>query len=200
MSNASDIFEAFYSKMLLRDIAGKVIPGLAFIISTSIMLFSFSDVITFSKEMNVIGWLVIFGFSWIVAFAIQAFAETRNLILYYPSSLSREQWYEKLIYFYEFASDQEKQNFERFVVIKEACGNSYVSFLLSFLILVIYLLVKFITNGLNYLNLPEKSNVAVVLFILFPFVIYWLRKMHFYHVERQNNFVNAAIKKHENKG
>lgn len=111
-------------------------------------------------------WLIAIGLGWIAGFAVQGFGHVRGWIIYYPLPQARVSRVIRFVARREiqrftrtFADDRDWDNYwerflqrtqtlsharevrnrvERLVVIKEACGNSYVAILFSLILIVIY--------------------------------------------------------------
>lgn len=163
MSEIKSVFELLYSRLLLRDFFGKIIPGFIVLFVGTFVLFlpnnKISDILNFSFW----GWLLFIGVAWITGFVIQSLGYLTHIISYEyrervfkprlhswrrsflyrmtPSnchvidkSFRIAQIKEKLL-FDKFAGDVEKQQFERTVVIKEATGNGAIAFLICWLLL-----------------------------------------------------------------
>ncbi len=123
-------------------------------------------------------------------------AEKIKLIRYYPkiNNFERKDFYDMKLLFEENATLSEKHDVERLVVIKEACGNGYVALAISLSLLV----ADGILDTYRY-KLPvlpwiwsEFLRVCPVLIVVLA-SIYYLRKMHFLHVQRQYDFMERAL-------
>lgn len=79
--------------------------------------------------------------------------------------------------------ENQQKDVERMVVIKETCGNSYVSLLL--------VLIISITNKIfNNISITKNDILNYIILILF---ILSLRYMHIEHVKRQNKVVLSKL-------
>jgi len=177
---------------------GKIIPGIFFILTISVIITDLiiidSSSIIFIKEnlvkFSLWYWIVVFGIAWITGISIQGIAEKLKLIRYYPKyfnkekklALTQNQWHEMYIHFKNNASDDEKKDFERMVVIKEACGNSYVSLLISLFIISLYYYPTFLKDLIIYLPL-----IVIAIIIILSLCIF-----HFTHVERQYSIMKQC--------
>ena len=84
-----------------------------------------------------------------------------------------------------------RQDVERMVVIKEACGNGYVSILAS---LIMILLSDIIHRWQKYgtLNFDSFRDLPYVLFFAFAVLLaILLGRMHFIHVRRQHSLMQV---------
>lgn len=187
MSDLTGLFDALYSKLLLRDFFGKVVPGTILILSVSIVLFSPDKVGEFIKNVSFYSAILLIGFAWIVAFSIQALGEVTHLIRYHTYNSNRE-YYTRRYKFRNQTNPEEHQQLERLVVIKEACGNGYVALGLSaILISVNFLIIEGCEKAINYVKLYWPTIVFFVLIIIF------LAVMHFIHVMRQDEYMNTIL-------
>jgi len=194
MSDFSDFFESFYSKFILRDIAAKVTPGLIFVFSIAASASSVASVFAYMAAMSLWVWVSLYAVAWIAAFAVQSFAEKASLIRYFPSSVVQSEFYDVQIEFARICSSDEKQQRERFVVIKEACGNSYVSLTIATLILILGAIIEASFNGTAFWPWAWQASHRVLLPILvLAGTIVFLRKMHFIHVEREFLFMKRVL-------
>jgi len=138
MSDLTSLFDALYTRLLLRDFFGKIVPGSFIILAIVISLPPYSDLYFRDGKMlrvHVILALAIFlGVAWIIAFAVQAFGETFKLIKWHGEKTDQE-FLKKRVDFGRRASCRESQQLERLIVIKEACGNGYLALVLSALLL-----------------------------------------------------------------
>ena len=194
------LFDAFYSKFVLRDFLAKIVPGSMLVSAIAISLTSFPFFLNYVSLMSYWFWIAGFGIAWIATFAVQSFAEKYNFIQYYPvmEGLDQKGFYEKQIKFNQISSISEKQQVERFVVIKEACGNSYVTLSISLLLLMTDGILDTIRN--EGLILPWIQNELFQIHVLIVLIgaIYFLRKMHFIHVIRQYEYLLQVIESKNN--
>src|SRR5271157_638546 len=78
------MFDAFYQRFLLRDLFGRVIPGLAVILVLGVTAGGITATLNLINMLSVGEWLVVIGFGWIAGFAIVSLGEILRLIMYYP--------------------------------------------------------------------------------------------------------------------
>ena len=238
MGDLKSLFDALYSRFLLRDLFGKTIPGLMLLFFAGTVSADAESALNFFSKLTFFSWLVVIGVGWITGFAIQSAGEWFKLILYYPKNISdiihpsrclaksifnevpREEFvlseFEKCIKqvgkksnvqmkeyifkndqsWYQFQTkyneavecdDAAKQNRERIIVIKETCGNAYLSLLIS-LIFILFIWLK-----------VDWSTFLVLTFLaLFGIVL--LCRMHFIHVFRQYQIEQESIRDWASKG
>ena len=162
MENLRGLFDALYDRLVLRDFFGKIVPGLV-LLSTIYFCFARWQKVPSSigciENIPSFAWLAIFGLAWMLTFSVQAFGEScgktykRQLIHYYPPEEfdNDKKFLEFKGKFNEVAYPDEKRQMERFVVIKEACGNGYVTILISFLL----------SPVLSYNNMKHSQCFAI---------------------------------------
>ncbi len=142
MKELESLFEALYNRFILRDLFGKIVPGLILLVALYVALVrpdtSPAGVITLLTSLSVPMWIVLGSIGWITAFGVQWLGERIKILRYYGDWIPNDKsWYEKVVRFTQVASPAEKDLFERFVVIKETCGNTAMSLVLSALVLFI---------------------------------------------------------------
>jgi hypothetical protein len=206
MRDLNGLFDAFYTRFVLRDFFAKIIPGLLFLFAMAILLLPSDKRMLYLEKMPVWGWLVIYGFGWIVGFAIQALGEITRLIRYSPKvydelkkGKAKLEWindYEIRLEFEEVAlkdNDKDKskiQYHERMTIIKESCGNAYVA-LIGFMLLLVLsktqIINACIVEGIPWFALGPLMFIALV-----------LRYMHLEHVYRQYAVICTVLKRNNN--
>lgn len=180
--------DSLYSRLVLRDLFGKIIPGF---ILLSALLASLEPVAKVDvKDLPWAAWVLAFGFAWITGFGIQSFGEHvtirgRRLLSYYPDGVTDAQFREKLVNFVKLPDyEKYKQDHERLVVIKEACANTYLALIFATIILLMDL-----GDLLSTFSVFDLISIA----LLDGGLIYFLREMHFKHVDRQYVYLEKAI-------
>jgi hypothetical protein len=134
-------------------------------------------------------WVLTGGFSWIGGFLIQSFGEFFKLIRMFPTTLKYPDFFQKLVKFEMLSKTNQcgQGDLERFVVIKEACGNFYVALIIASLILFLNALF----NKSQTIVINRFQLILIICTILFS--IGFLARMHFKHTERQDMFIDAFI-------
>lgn len=164
MPDLNQLFDAFYNKFLLIDVFGKMIPGAFFIAMVFLAICpNSSAAVEYLREIDTVKYVLFFGFSWIIMFALQRLGEKTGLIWYYvqddnglkvnpddirviPDANSAEAR-STLAFYYQRANRvatapddtcrSYKSNERRHAVIAEATGNMAVSILASLLVVLI---------------------------------------------------------------
>ena len=134
MSDASDVVSAFYDRLILRDLLGKVVPGS--IVTVAAYAACLSTAPSLVATVIHLGqaplglWVVLASVGWFAGVALQAAGETLRVIRYYPRHVTLPEFMKGLVELHD-ASAQLRQAHERFVVIKEASGNGAVAIVVA---------------------------------------------------------------------
>jgi hypothetical protein len=199
MSELTTIFDSLYSRLVLRDVFAKMVPGSVVLAAIATTLTSPLEVAQYLRSMSFAAWLLAASLAWILAFAVQAFGERWRLIKYYPDPAENgpatlEAFYDVKIAFDQDPPQADKQQVERLIVIKEACGNMYIALSTALLL--------FLFDGM--LDVwrckcqlwpwlwNESRRIAPVL-VLTLAAVYYLRHMHFIHVHRQYAYMLQSL-------
>lgn len=180
-------FDKIYSRFILRDFFAKIVPGFTLLAALFACLTSPVAALNYLKEMSFFGAVLTFGVSWIIGIAIQGFGEKWGLIRYFPKDQDNKKYLTDSVEFVKESSSREKQQRERFIVIKEACGNSYLSIAISLLLLIVSFL-----WSLRFCFAKKVLPIFTGLLVIVG-IIYYLRKMHFIHVSRESQYVNIVL-------
>jgi hypothetical protein len=133
------VVTGLYTEFLLRDFAGKVVPGLFFAFSVLCLFYTPKDIMSCISQILAI----IFCLAWTFPLGMQNLAESIHLWnihlwqyfpdadigaqILVPASENRSETFIqdqiRIVEFQRMACPDEKNQYERFVVIKEACGN-----------------------------------------------------------------------------
>ncbi len=140
MKELGSLFDAFYSHFILRDVFGKIVPGATLLVALYLAIVqpspSPTDAIRLLTQARIPTFVLLGAAGWITAFGLQRLGEFVKFLRYYGNWIQNDKsWYAELIRFAQVASPGEKAIFERFVVIKEMCGNAAVSLVLSSVLL-----------------------------------------------------------------
>jgi hypothetical protein len=123
------LVDAIYFRFLGRDLFGKAMPGLLLLSTCASALTSPAAVMGFLGSLQWPGWLALLGQAWLAGFALQHLGRALRLIRYYPDP----EWFlrSRMPVLVSRLPDSAQREIERAVVLKESCGNAYVSILLS---------------------------------------------------------------------
>ena len=88
MTDTSDVVGSLYTRLVLRDIFGKVVPG-SLVLAAAYSAFvssAPSPVVTLRRlgEAPFGIWIMLIALGWLTAFAIQSFGERTRLFRCYP--------------------------------------------------------------------------------------------------------------------
>ena len=205
MNDLGQLFDAFYSHFILRDFFGKIAPGTIFLSALALWFKSPTDLLEISKGIPLVLWLLFLAIAWLAGFAVQSFGEYEfralgPLILYDPRFPEKADYgadfhvdYRDLLRTGEYPQDD--RQIERFVVIKEACGNGYVAILLSIGVLALKVGHNIALNfGVGLLDHELVATAQVIVFLL-PIMVL-LRRMHYEHVWRQYEYSQKFLVKY----
>ena len=223
------IFRNLYTGFLLRDFAGKIVPGLLLIFSIASLFKKPADLYEEAKaEVPVFFVLLLAAFAWILTLGTQSLAEGLGIFRYFPvfsqtqnsatvpkpSTTAKSAGFMSNLFspgpdatfdkdtldvdeFQAKASEDEKQQYERFVVIKEACGNLFVA---AILCIPLWSARKLRERSVSifpkrWTLAPEGRTLVCVLYV-FLFLI-GLHRMHSQHVYRQYKFAADIAERHK---
>jgi hypothetical protein len=221
------IFRNLYTGFLLRDFAGKIVPGFLLIFSVVALFKKPADLYEEAKkEVPVFFILLLAAFAWTVTLGTQSLAEGLGIWSYFPAAnvaaapagspapaTKGPGFWKNLISpppdktfdkdtldvdeFQAKASEDEKQQYERFVVIKEACGNLFVAGILAIPAWTFRALrvrnVSIIPR--RWTALPEGRVLLCGVYGLL--LLLGLHRMHSQHVYRQYKFAQDLAEKHK---
>lgn len=185
--------DSFYDKLVLRDLVGKVVPGISFIFSLVAGLNGLEIIDHLLDKMTIFLWVVVVGFAWLLGFALQALGEIAHFLRTHPKGKiifqiepkppwTRESFYELWAEFHDKSSQHEKIHAERLNVIKEACGNATISIASA----LIFACIGIWKRNSDFTNICPFLIVGLILSGL-------LLRMHITHIERYGEFVFRTI-------
>jgi hypothetical protein len=198
MESLPALFSDLYTKFLLRDFVGKIVPGSILLFSLVAMFVGPRDALAKVTKAPTVVLIVLAGFVWTVTLGVQSLSERLGIWAYFPSqvegAIQTEQDFGKstmrIVEFQWCATDGEKLQYERFVVIKEACGNLFVEVLLSVPCWLL-LAAKPYMKSLKALRWQRVLSWSI-LFVISTSVIYGLGRMHWQHVQRQWMYADSV--------
>jgi hypothetical protein len=184
------LFDSFYDKMVLRDLFGKAVPGVLFMMCAIGGLLGADTLGKIADHLNLASWIVAAGLAWLLGFALQYLGELSHLLRTHPRCngryVNRDAFYSTWAAFHELASPHEKVHAERLNVIKEACGNAAISLAFAAAFFAV-------GNRQRHVALNEAAPLIVVCLILF--LSLW--RMHVRHVERYGDFLYNTTEFHK---
>ena len=176
------LFDSFYDKLVLRDLFGKVVPGMGFIFSAIAGLEGIAAAELVFAKLEVFPRFVVLGAAWLAGFALQYLGEVLHVLRTHPhgedGKQTRDTFFPEWIAFHNQATPHEKIHAERLNVIKEACGNAAISLLCAMAFLVVGMMQR-----------GQPLDTAITVLALGAIVAFCLWRMHVIHVERYGDFV-----------
>ncbi len=178
------LFDSFYSKFVLRDLFGKIVPGILLILGVCIGILGVEKISILHSKMTFATWIIVGGFSWLLGFVVKYIGEKLHLLRTHPKNIdkTRKEFFPDLHSFHKNSTTHEKVHAERLNIIKEAVGNGAISLLLSSAI---------IPTSLWIYKTPISSQVWLSL-LLSVFAAFCLWRMHIEHVERFGSYICNA--------
>ena len=144
MEDLAALFDAFYTRFVLRDLLAKITPGAIVLVAIfTIFIWQPENVAHYLAGLTFWAWTILLAFSWITGMTIQSIGEFLGMIRYYPkkdkkdNELDRKEWYKLRVEFSKWATPDEERVDERFIVIKEACGNGSIALLVVSILLAV---------------------------------------------------------------
>jgi hypothetical protein len=217
------VFRNFYTGFLLRDFVGKIIPGLFFLFSVCTIYYEPKKLFQFvTKDLPVYTIIFLAGFSWTITLGTQSLADGLGIWHYFPEDPKEASQPTVKIPFWrnllgrgddsafdkdtldvdEFqskATEDEEQQYERFVVIKEACGNLFISILFSIPAWLFGYISRRPSPKAKIHSQPRLTVTSAILGALYVVVILiGLHRMQAQHVHRQYQFAKDLVDKHKN--
>ncbi len=193
------IFKELYTSFLLRDFAGKIVPGCFLFLSYSLLFISQPREIfkIIGGKISLVSIFLIAGFSWIIILGIQSLAELTHIWQYYPSDAGPEMAVQTdvIAQFMQIACPEDHQQYERFVVIKEATGNLFVAGLISLPAWAWWLnaqlsSTKFLKN--EVWGAPRINVRTIIVASLGVLILGGLFLMNREHVQKQYQFAKSS--------
>jgi hypothetical protein len=182
----------FYERLLMRDLLGKIVPGMCMLFFILISINGSNNAFTNIKTLSIPILILLIGVSWLIAFVLQYIGETVKLLKECPSSdkndekETRKTFYKKIAKFHSLCKPWQKLHAERLLVIKEACGNGGLSFLLGGIFLVIIPMLKDTVSKSEFIYGLALTCIGCLLIL-----------MHRKHVDRHGIFVRNVIDRNE---
>ena len=184
MSEISDGIQYLYSKFIMRDLLSFVTHGAIVVGSLLLLHWELSWILDFLKSIPFVLYIPIFGILYMVGFAVQCLgAEIIHVIKFHRSKTDKEHF---MLLAKLQTIDREKamSTHERFVVLKQMCGNGAFAIFIAGVLLAIKLWISYLS--------PWALGIMVVLLII---SLYW---GHLVHVRRQEEWEVAILETTDN--
>jgi len=132
MAEFSSFFEALYNNFLLRDLFAKIVPG-SIVLSAIVYRSDLGEELAaLTGPIGGPAVLLLAGMSWVAGYAVQNIGEKLRVIQHHPKRYDDgDARYAARIAFSRVATPSERQQVERYAIIKEAAGNSAMAILMS---------------------------------------------------------------------
>ena len=187
---ASDLFEAFYSRFILRDFMAKIVPGSIVIISILIATTNDFTEIDVLIRLSFWAWIIFIGISWLFGIAIQGMGEFFRFKAKDKGGLkktfTRRQWFTLYFNSKEYIENKKpeygylKRELERLIFLREASGNGFGALVIFFLNMIIKVLIKFPGDIFLINRYVETIRPMIPLFfitlILIPSIYFFYRE------------------------
>jgi hypothetical protein len=207
LETAQAVLNGLYTSFILRDFAGKVVPGAFFAFSVLSLFYKPKDIIAYVSQVPVVALAIWLGFSWTYTLGVQSLAEYIGIWNYFPHDTTGTNALHqtprakfildqlRIVDFLRIACPDEKNQYERFVVIKEACGNLFLSISMSIPFWTVIFVRSIASSGFRCIYV-----VYTLLVVTFTFGgLFGLYRMNGQHVERQYDYADAVAKKYKSR-
>jgi len=186
------LLDSLYTKLVLRDVLGKMVPGSMLLVTLYISLLSkpsnLHEAVQAMGGVPATGWIPVLAAGWLTALALQGLGgwiPKRQYLPYIrycsaPAPSCRtpddpdgvKKFYRDVVRFEKFATESQRQLFERFTVLHEASGN----FQLALVFATVILFIGFEWQDLLRIRIHEYKDL-----LLYPamlVVVVGLARMH----------------------
>jgi hypothetical protein len=194
------VLKELYTSFLLRDFAGKIVPGCFLFGSIAVLFANPQDVLkAFSSRISLVAIALSAGLAWIVVLGLQSIAEFSGVWNYYPRTQGAEMEIQVTIIdeFLRIACPDQRQQYERFVVIKEATGNLFIAGVLSMPAWALWFGAISSSPATRPILWGQwQTNVRTLVALLYAAVILLgLYSMNLQHVRKQFEFARDILAK-----
>lgn len=184
MSDIGDAIKYLYREFILRDFLSFVTPGAIVVGSMLLLHWDLCQILTFFKSIRLVLYIPIFGILFMVGFAVQCLGAEILPIIKIHGQPSHIEHLKRLYMFRRIEDEKAERQHERFVVLKQMCGNGAFAILIAIILLAIKLLaIRFRVQWPIYV----AQAVIVVLIIISLF------KGNRVHVRRQEELEDLKI-------
>jgi hypothetical protein len=202
----SEIFQSLYSKYILKDILAKTIPGFIFLSTIILTKYPINIYYDFIKSLNPWYWIILYGFSWILGFAVQGLGEATTLIRTWPRevdtiAIDRNAWFDLASICRQKGNNSEILVNQRLGLIKESCGNNLFSLIILLIVSLFKVVFEHFTNKPNVIKLFYVDNKfswiefgSIYFYLLL--IIISLLLTHIEHAKRQYIFLKKIKENH----
>jgi hypothetical protein len=194
-------FDSLYTKLVLLDVLGKMVPGSILLVTLYISFLSqasnLREAVQAISNIPTGHWIPILAVGWLTALALQGLGGRISKRPWLPyiryCSTPAPPWhapddpdgvkkfFRDVVHFEKFATENQRQLFERFTVLQEASGN----FQLALALAIVILLIGFRWQDLPYIRFPRWQDLLrlheykdLVLYLAMGIIVYGLARMH----------------------
>ena len=192
----SEFFNNLYEKFLLRDMLSFITPGAILTASVLLLWLSPSQILANAAKIHWILHILIFGFLYIVGFAVQCLGAESPRVFRLPPLIrfhrdltdnrfynddNLRDIYERNLSFQDRPDLSKRQN-ERLVILHQMCGNGF----LAALIAAVLLTIKHFLSASSLL--PPLATVILTAALLFSLYV-----GHLVHVRRRSIWQDVVL-------
>ncbi len=213
VNDVAHLVEVIYTRFILRDLIGKVVPGAIALIGISVALFGWPKVHDWMEHPNGVEIILLAALCWLSTICVQWLGEVGLPWVKYGwmvpkirSGKKTENFWKRqlenkvhfndkrknLNKFLDVAGPDHRAIYERFVVIREAAGNSSTAVLIVLLSVPIRYVIRFFKYPIrSAINLSSEQHTALV--VCGMVAAYSLRAMYYEHKHRQDDYVQLTV-------
>ncbi len=182
----TSFFEALYTHFILRDFIGKIVPGGMFLYLVWFTVGS-DPSLSFIKDVSGLVIAGLAGLCWIIALPLQQFA------IFVARVLFRVQFLDSAttIKFRRVATSIERAKYERFVISKEAAGNTGSAIFLG---CSIWVLIELMRLNEPYRASSYNPEGVIVITVLLMVFAYSLLRSQVSSLKRQADYVENVLR------
>ena len=126
MDAVSRLIDALYSRFLLADVLGKILPGLVVLYSLVATFPSLDPALKVLEPLGPWKWAVLVGLSWPLGLGIQGLGQWIRLA---DEFRDLPEWYRQRAKFQRVAKEAEIEQISRLLILREAAGNACTALL-----------------------------------------------------------------------
>jgi hypothetical protein len=163
MVDIDKTLESLYTHFLLRDLAGKIVPGSVLYVALASVFLPPSKLLQSHSDLPLAATAILIAGLWVLGLAVQGVGSRLGLVKYSEKYPPPDKFHEAQRRFRDIRGDQkaEVQRYERFEAIREAYGNGAASVFLSFFL---WLLVYLLNSGRSLTVMASVLVVSAVVF------------------------------------
>ncbi|MEK7191766.1 MAG: hypothetical protein AAB068_04995 [Pseudomonadota bacterium] len=163
MADIDKTVESLYTHFLLRDLAGKIVPGTVLYVALASVFLPPAELLKAHSDLPLAATAILIAVLWVLGLAVQGIGSQLGLVRYSYKYPPPDKFHQAHRRFRDMRGDQkaEVQRYERFEAIREAFGNAAASIPLS---LFIWLPGYLLNSGQSMTFIGSVLVVSAVLF------------------------------------